>query len=168
MNNEEIEKALRSDPAVDKTFIGVFSADTLPIPKEFPGGYIANTEPSHMSGQHWVAFYCNDNTVECWDSFGRNPAEYSEHLATWINDEYKIVQIESVQSDDSTVCGQYCMFFILLRAYNFSYEDIMSAFTSDTVINDKFVCKFINKYFKLKTTIKDKKFLLDRLLKTKK
>jgi len=81
MNNEEIEKALRSDPAVDKTFIGVFSADTLPSPKESPGGYIANTEPSHMAGQHWVAFYCNDNTVECWDSFGRNPAEYSEHLA---------------------------------------------------------------------------------------
>ena len=165
MNNVQIEKALRSDDTVTNVFIGVFSADTLPSPKEFPAAYIANTEPSDMSGQHWVAFYCVNDTIECFDSFGRNPAEYSEHLAAWINDDYKIVQIETLQSDDSTVCGQYCMFFVLLRAYGFSYEDVMSALTSDTVVNDRFVCKFINRFFKMRTVVRDKQFFMTKMLK---
>jgi len=151
----QIEKALRSDETTKNVFIGVFSADKLPSPKAFPAAYIANTEPSDMSGQHWVAFYCVNDTIECFDSFGRNPAEYSEHLAAWINDDYKIVQIETLQSDDSTVCGQYCMFFVLLRAYGFSYEDVMSALTSDTVVNDIFVCKFINQFVKMNTVVRD-------------
>ena len=48
------------------------------------------------------------------------------------------------------------MFFILVRAYGFSYQDVLSALTSDNRVNDRFVCKFINKFFKLRTVVKDK------------
>ena len=120
-----------------------------------------------MTGQHWVAFYCSNNEVECFDSFGRNPCDYSDFIQKWLDDEYQVVQCETLQSNDSTVCGQYCMFFVLLRAYGFSYQDILSALTTDSSVNDKFVCRFINKFFKLSTTIKDKKFLLSKLLKIK-
>ena len=67
------------------------------------------------------------------------------------------------QSNDSTVCGQYCIFFILLRSHGFKYEDVMSAFIKNRVINDKFVCKFVNKYFRLRTTIKNEKFIISSL-----
>ena len=73
-------------------------------------------------------------------------------------DEYQVVQIEVLQPDDSTVCGQYCMFFILVRAYGFSYQDVLSALISDSRVNDKFICKFINTFFSLRTVVKDKQF----------
>ena len=167
MNSSQIENALRSDSVVSMVFMGVFAADTPSSPKQFPAGYIANTEPHHMLGQHWVAFYCDGGHLECFDSFGNNPAHYSKHLQKWTDDEFKLMQSETLQSEDSTVCEQYCMFFILLRAYGFSYQDILSAFTRNTQVNDRFVCRFINRYFKLKTIVKDKKFLLSKLLKIK-
>lgn len=146
MDNVQIERALRSDPLINETFVGVFAADKLPQHKEFPGGYIANTEVSTNSGQHWVSFYYTGNTLECFDSFGTNPANYSHHLNSWINGDFQVIQSEVLQSNDSTVCGQYCMFFILLKSYNYSYEDFLSVFRKDTKYNDLFVCRFINKF----------------------
>ena len=120
-----------------------------------------------MTGQHWVAFYCSNNEAECFDSFARNPGNYSDFIQKWLDDEYQVVQCETLQSNNSTACGQYCMFFVLLRSYGFSYQDILSALTSDSTVNDKFVCRFINKFFKLSTTIKDKQFLPSKRLKNK-
>ena len=165
MNNVQIENALKGDSTVGRVLVGVFPADCLPRSKEFPGAYIANTEPSNMVGQHWVAFCCENNEVECFDSFGRNPGDYLEYIRKRLDDEYQVVQCENLQSKDSTVCGQYCMLFILLKAYGFSFEDILSALTNDSKINDEFVCKFINKFFRMKTVVKDKKFLLSSMLK---
>ena len=99
-----------------------------------------------MSVEHWVACCCDNNEAECFGSYGKNPTDYSDYIAKWVDDEYQVIQIEVLQADDSTVCGQYCMFFILVRAYGFSYQDVLSALTSDSRVNDKFICKFINKF----------------------
>ena len=50
MNSEQIDKALRSDNMVKEVYVGTFPVDLLPNPKEFPGAYIGNTQPSTMSG----------------------------------------------------------------------------------------------------------------------
>ena len=57
MNSREIENALRSIPLVKDIFFGVFPSDQIPE-KQYPGGYIVNTDPASQSGQHWVAFFC--------------------------------------------------------------------------------------------------------------
>ena len=88
MNNVQIENALRGDSTVVRVLVGVFPADCLPGSKEFTGAYVANTEPSNTVGQHWVAFYCENNEVECFDSLGRNPGDYSKHIRKWLVDEY--------------------------------------------------------------------------------
>ena len=164
MNGAQIERAFCQDKLASQSFVRVFAADRLPV-KEFPGSYVVNTDETGQPGQHWVAFYTVDDTVECFDSFGKNPGVYSVHIKEWLDDVYQVVQCETLQSEDTAVCGHYCMFFLLLRSYGFSYEDVISAFTSDTVINDKFVCKFVNKFFKLKTSVQDKYFLIQRTLK---
>ena len=164
MNGAQIETALRQDKFASQSFVGVFAADRLPV-KEFPGSYVINTDETGQHGQHWVAFYTVDDTIECFDSFGKNPGVYSVHIKNWLGDMYQVVQCDTLQSEHSTVCGQYCMFFLLLRSYGFSYEDVISAFTSDTVISDKFVCKFANKFFNLKTSVQDKYFLIQRAIK---
>jgi len=166
MNAGEIESALRSDKFVDGVLVGVFAADQLPQ-KEFPGAYVVNTDESNQPGQHWVAFYTEKDTTECFDSYGQNPGKYSEKIKEWLEETYSVVQDDRLQSSDSTVCGQYCMYFILLRAYGYSFQDIMSSFTKNTAFNDKFVCKFINKFFRLKTTVQDKYFLINQALRKK-
>jgi hypothetical protein len=165
MNNVEISTALMSDKKVRDVFVGVFAADMLPK-KEYPGFYVANTEPSTKSGQHWVAFHspCKGK-LEAFDSYGRNPASYSEFLEKWMGDDF--ITMSGVQRQDvnSTTCSQYCMFYILLRCHGYKYNDIMSALTRNPNVNDKFVCKFINKYFSLKTTVRNDEFVIQTLLK---
>ena len=113
MNGNQINNALLSDSVVKRTFVGVFAADHLPE-KEYPGGYIVNTDTSDKPGQHWVAFYATKpGKLEGFDSFGRNPAQYSELIKTWIGGDYFTMCKAQYQSNDSTVCGQYCIFFIL-------------------------------------------------------
>ena len=166
MNSIQIETALNSEQMVRDIFVGVFAADELPKEKEYPGGYIANTDQSNQPGKHWVAFFCEKyGEIEVFDSYGYNPAVYSEYLKNWIGDDFIIQSTSKLQEHESTVCGQYCMFYILLRCHGFTYEDVISALTRNKKINDKFVCKFINKYYKLNTTVQDKKFLLSILLK---
>ena len=166
MNSNEISAALRRDRFTRDQFVGVFAADDLPPEKEFPGGYIVNTEPSSKSGQHWVAFFCNDQYLECFDSFGANPAKYSPYIAEWIKSGgLRVKQKEVLQSQDSTVCGQYCMLFILCRCRNISYENFMSMFGKNKNVNDRLVCKIVNKCFHLATTVQDQDFLLSMLLK---
>ena len=163
MNGVQIATALLSDPIVKNIFVGVFAADHLPN-KEYPGGYIINTDTSDKPGQHWVAFYTEvPGRLEGFDSFGRNPSYYSELIKKWVGDDFLTISNAQHQSNDSTVCGQYRIFFILLRSHGFKYEDVMSALIKNRVINDKFVCKFVNKYFRLRTTIKNEKFIISSL-----
>ena len=152
MNAGQIEDSPRGDKFASQYFVGVFGADKIPD-KKFPGGFVVNTDESgHW--EHWVAFFTVDNRIECFDIFFKNPGVYFVHIKKWLDDMYQVVQCET-QSEDSTVCGHYCTFFLLLRSYGFSYEDVMSAFSSNTAINDKFVCKLVNKFFKLKKSVED-------------
>jgi hypothetical protein len=165
MNNHQIERVLRDELLARDKFVGVFSADTIPE-KEYPGAYIVNTDTVAEPGEHWVAFYCEkQGQLEAFDSFGKNPGEYSIHIKEWMGQDYIILSSAGLQSNDSTVCGNYCLYFLLLRCHGFSYEDVLSIFCSDNKLNDKYVCKFINKYFKLRTKVQDSTFILSRLLK---
>jgi hypothetical protein len=165
MNSVEITRALVKDEKVRDVLVGVFPADLLPE-KEYPGFYIVNTESSDKSGEHWVAFYTSKpGRIEGFDSYGRNPTKYSDFIREWVADDYMVMSGTLRQGQTSTTCGQYCMFFVLLRAHGYRYEDIMSALTANPVVNDKFVCKFINKYFSLKTTTHNSEFLIQTLLK---
>jgi hypothetical protein len=165
MNSLQIETALFADKMCKNIFAGTFSSDTLPE-KEYPGAYIANTDTASQPGQHWVAFYCDElNKLEVFDSYGYNPAIYSPFLKNWIGNDFLIQSNCKLQGPDSTVCGQYCMFFVLLRCHGISYQDIISALTRNTTYNDKFVCKFINKYCRLNTKIRDTTFVIQSLLK---
>ena len=78
MNGAQIERALRQDRFVSQSFLGV-AVDRLPV-KEFPGSYVVNTDETDQPGQHWVAFHTVDDTIECFDSFGKNPGVYSVHI----------------------------------------------------------------------------------------
>ena len=129
MNSGQIEDALRGDRFASQYLVGVFAADELQI-KEFPGAYVVNTDESNQPGQHWVAFFTINDTIECFDSFGRNPGEYSVHIARWLEDTYQVVQCETLQSRDSTVCGQYCLIKLM--------TGLFVSLSTNSLVKDKY------------------------------
>lgn len=167
MNNLQISQAMHQDDITKQIFVGVFAADTLPE-KEYPGAYVCNTDTSNQPGRHWLAFFSpRSGQLESFDSFGRHPGTYSTHISEWVGkDKLKFSNV-TFQTEDSVVCGNYCIFFILLRAHHVPYDDIITVLTKNKNINDRFVHKFINKYFNLKTKLTDRVFLLEQIKRLK-
>ena len=68
---------------------------------------VVNTDEIYFPGKHWVAFYRNEfGVLECFDSFGRNPSDYSP----WIKQFTKlfttvVVNDKTIQSVQSSFCG---------------------------------------------------------------
>ena len=72
MNTYAIEHALRNIPR----FGGVLAQDELKLEyNKSPKFYVVNTDPSHLPGEHWVAFYTGGRP-EFFDSTGHSPRYY--------------------------------------------------------------------------------------------
>ena len=71
MLGEAIDKILKDILwGTPTNYLGVFSSDELPHSfTRYPSAYVANTDPSFLPGQHWVAFYhLSPSHLEFFDS----------------------------------------------------------------------------------------------------
>src|SRR5882757_8853239 len=113
MYSSQIANTLLSDPYMAPYFSGVFPSDKLPSKVSYPSMFVANTDPAHKKGQHWVAcVFDRQGNAEYFDSYGKAP---------WNVDLFKFVvgngssytlnetELQGVLSD---VCGQYCIAFL--------------------------------------------------------
>jgi hypothetical protein len=146
MNTLEISEAMTGL----KKFAGVFAKDQLPaIVKNKPIFYIVNTDPIASPGEHWIAMYIGDE-VEFFDSLGRNPNYYGERLEYFlINNGYTNdynYSCERIQNYESIACGQFCIYYCLLRNMKYTFSEIMNHFNyEDLSMNDDIVTNFYNK-----------------------
>lgn len=150
MNTKQLECAILSDVNMKNIVIGVFSADRLPhLPPRRPIAFIANTDPATASGRHWVAFFIDQqNVVESFDSYGKQPRELSNEFQFFVSQfEKNVINQKRLQSSLTTVCGQYCLFYLMCRCRGFSMEQIHQTFHRDLLSNDEFVYDFINDRF---------------------
>lgn len=174
MNTLEINDAMSGNPVTCKSFRGVFPADKLPKPitdgneHKLPAAYIVNTENSDSSGSHWLAIYQGEaGKADVFDSFGSQIETYNPLFKRFLgNLQLMQQQRQQLQQIGSTVCGQYCMFFIMKRSLGYTYEQLIHLFTDNRKANDKMVCQFVNAYFKLKTRVYDTALLTNRLKNT--
>ena len=76
MNTNQLWNALCLNPVTNQYFDGIYSADTLKEIREKPDLIICNTDPSNKPGEHWVLFFFSDNSVDFFDSLGRDIKYY--------------------------------------------------------------------------------------------
>ena len=63
MNNRQLDSKLYGNPYTTRYFIGTYPEDGLVISHKRRYGFITNTEPSYMSGEHWVAWWVENGHV---------------------------------------------------------------------------------------------------------
>jgi hypothetical protein len=141
----------------------VFPADYLkkiPPSRLLPAGYIVNTAPSSHDGEHWVAFYFTEDTAEFFDSYGQDPKpEMVKFLASYGHRSWA-TNGRRLQGSLSTVCGQYCIFFLTLRTRGWSMKEIDGQFGVEYEWNDNLVAAFVNKHFRLNTKVLNYDFII--------
>ncbi len=144
MLSTEIRRLL--DGMIDPSrvnFVGVFPRDMEPIDfTRYPSCYVLNTDPSSEPGQHWVAiFITSPNNFEFFDSFAMHPSVY--HLSY---PNVHCVMDFQAQSFASSVCGHYCVYYLVLRSLAHPPHLISRSFSKfDYNWNDLQVSRFIKK-----------------------
>ena len=164
MDSIQINNILSRCPKVNNSFVGVYSCDNLPNYKSlhFPCCFVANTDPSYRSGEHWTAFFCaSSKHVEYFDSYGE-PAQnpyFIKFISCFQNILFNKVRI---QGSDSTVCGQYCILFLIARQYGYPLSLIVQRFHANesSNIRDVGVCSIINVLTGLNIPVVDMELLL--------
>lgn len=161
MNSSEIYSILKQDQFIDNiNFLGVFPSDLIPLSAlSYPCCLVVNTKPISSEGEHWVAIIkSSENIGYYFDSYGMSPANFPEAatvLDTTQKWDYNDVQLQSLLT---TVCGQYCVFFLLHMARGLSPEKIINFLNDngDTAANDAFIFTFFKQHY---TGLEDSKLI---------
>lgn len=144
MNSKQLDHILRQDPFVGPLFCGVYPIDRLPPVHD--GAYVINTAPALHPGLHWLALIVKGQSIEYFDSYGGKP---SPKLRQWARNKSWVCNPTPLQSPFTSVCGQYCVYYLLHRARGFDLVSILMDFGVDVDENDKLVYDFVAKRYDL-------------------
>jgi hypothetical protein len=159
MNNGQINALLKTHPTTSKNFLGVFASDTLPIKKNLqkPYSMVVNLDPINKSGSHWVTIYApKGEFMEYFDSYG---VQATGTIKSFLGRKY-VYNIKFIQHPLSTVCGQYCIYYIYMRNIGTTMETLLKTFNAKTNIrNDLKVNRFVENNFQVNLHVFDQSYL---------
>ena len=87
---------------------------------------------------------------EFFDSYGKHPIHYNKHFLDFMNRnavEWEQNKIQ-LQRAFSTVCGQYCIYFLYLRCRKRSMPSIVNSFVNDKLHNDQLVYDLVRRKYR--------------------
>ena len=151
MNTSQLECCIKCDTVLSASVVGVFAADSLPVhlPNQ-PFGLIVNTDRSFNPGRHWCAIYSDAHRhMEFFDSYGRVPEENSVFISRWLDNKAKTQDYNRrlLQSNQSTVCGLYCLLYLRQRLCGGSLDLFIQSFGTKLEINDEYVENIVSLAF---------------------
>jgi len=151
MFSSELEEILNSEPLTKPFFKGVYACDTMPKLSQLQSFLIVNTAPSYTDGEHWILLYkIKHKTIYVIDSLSDNTLHYGKCLSDNIKNLYKNFQIISLsrrlQSNGTSYCGIYCIFFAIILCKQNTLTTIQKVFSINTLENDRKIFTWFAKY----------------------
>lgn len=108
-------------------FLGVFPFDLFPLSEmltyfstPYDSCCIVNIDPGSQPGKHWVCFFLlnaqrqRTPCLDFFDSYANPPAYYSFPIPPTLTHNIRFNPFR-MQSNHSSVCGQYCSVFLFFR-----------------------------------------------------
>ena len=166
MDTHQIDYVLKHHSSTKPYYKGTYASDQLPREiSTVKQCYVVNTDPSNKTGSHWVAFYFEGGKGEFFDSYGNEPSFYSSTFTTFLqrNSLSWVYNTKRVQGAVSTVCGQYCIYYIMKRCRDQGLSRIMSVFGNDYRQNDQKINDWFNQRFDSSFPMQDVSFILKQV-----
>ena len=146
LSSAKINSFLKCTP----NFIGCYSEnqlDSLAL-NSFPCYLIVNIDSDDLPGSHWITLGLFRERIEIIDPLGFSIFNWSRVPCGLMNFCHKfsvnrkILISKRIQPRDSTLCGFYCIYYILFRQF-FSFHSVFKDFTRNLAENDfKLIQKF--------------------------
>ena len=144
MESVVIDKVLKKNCGI---YRGIYACDQLPDVTIRPSVIVANTDPSHSPGRHWICmFFDADDHGEFFDSFGMPPKEVferymDENCLAWT---FNNMQMQYLVS---RFCGHYCIWYCMMKFRRITLYELARLTSNDTGLNDylvhRFACRLI-------------------------
>ena len=132
--------------------VGVFAADKIIERWHKPCAFIFTPDDSSKRSQHWVSVYVAKNSNAYYlDSYGLAPCIPNHVRVLRKNCRHVRWDIMQLQSDESKVCGQFCVMFLFCMSNGKTVNEFLNKFTTNTLQNDRIVEKFVEKISKTKS-----------------
>ena len=90
----------------------------------------------NQSGDHWIVIWIN-TIPESFNSLAEKLTNEFEPFLISHRPKYKY-NTKRLQSDNSNVCGQYCLMNSYLKCNGYSFKDYLNLFNDDGVLTDLF------------------------------
>jgi hypothetical protein len=158
MEGSLIRTLLEKDPFIKQHFAGIYSSDALPDSLGTDNRFIIINTSLASGGRktatsaevgHWTVLFSHKHISEYFDPLGSKAADLAWLLspAIKISRGYEGTQILTtpVQSDSSTSCGHFVVYFAYgrLRLLDYSFKHVIKElFTSKTSANESRVLRF--------------------------
>ena len=88
------------------------------------GACVINVDEYADISTRWIALFCRENEIVCFDTFG--VPDVTEEIKKFIRNKNVKGDIFSIQSENSIMCGCFCIRFI----YFMLAREILTVFTS--------------------------------------
>ncbi len=124
--------ALIDNRVTEPFFDGVYSKDNLVDIESKPRLVISNTACSSQLGKHWVLFFFKGETVEFYDSLGKDLFHYGLEFQNFAFKFARTVKQtgKRTQPENSKLCGAYCLFYAYWRCKGKSMKEIINCMGS--------------------------------------
>ena len=150
MNTFQLAQVLMKGPFTKGRFSGVYACDELTSIEinEYPKLFVFNTDPMELPGTHWIAIYFNEQMKgEFFDSYRKDLIHYNKHFLDFVNRtavewEHNKIQL---QRAFSTVCGQYCIYFLHHHCRKRTTSSIVNSFVNEMLCNDQYFMILLDK-----------------------
>ena len=133
-------------------FLGCFAQDELKSVNisSLPVFLIVNFDHSYSTGTHWIAIHISERKLEIFDPLGFNALRWPNVPHFMLDFLHKfslhrqIFLSKEIQPFNSTLCGFYCIFFVLYRS-NHNFNACNKLFSAKLYKNDKILYNIFNK-----------------------
>jgi hypothetical protein len=153
METNEIYAALKTHRMTKNCIDRVCPIDELPPRNKLKYNsdgitfLVVNLDASYLPGSHWVALCIpanKKNIAEYFDSYGKKPKKI---IRDYLGGNY-INQKRELQGLTSTICGQWCIYYIWERCRGYTLSEITNSFKGKTKDeNDEIVNETVNLEF---------------------
>ena len=142
MNSSQIHQSLNHLPG----FIGVYASDQLSSIKKIDNfSLVVNTDPSHLSGRHWVAIVVRDSTCHVFCSLAEEPC--TGNIVSFCRRFQRcFYNATASQSPRENTCAAFAIFVICEMSQGVSFTEVVTHFHR-ICDDDSYVRGYLNRRF---------------------
>lgn len=126
----------------------VYASDLLQLKIAPNTAIVANTDPHTTCGTHCLTLFLdNHDYLKFFDSFGKPPSVLHHMIFTRRNGKRFNFNSKNLQTQDSLVCGHYCLVYLMFRTCELIMRDFQPMFNVNINENDLIVYHTLKHFY---------------------